>query len=167
MLTKDVVIPDEDVEEFYKENQSLYDIPTTYHLSHIKVTTEEEAETVITELENGSDFSVLAMEKSIDEFTSNQGGDLGYVTVESGYIPAEYEDVLSSLNVNSWEGPVQVGEEFAVLYLHEIMEGKEYSFDDVKEHIRRQLALGQIEGRVTAEQFWNEIEVDWFYGQSN
>jgi foldase protein PrsA len=166
MLTRDVTISDEEVEEFYEENESLYHIPKTYLLSHIRVKTEEQAETVITELENGSDFSVLAMEKSLDEFTSNQGGDLGYVTIESGYIPTEYEALLSSLKPGTWGGPIQVDEEFAILYLQEVMDGKEYSFEEVKDHIRRQLALGQIEGKVTAEQFWNEIEVEWFYDQS-
>nr|WP_272495874.1 peptidyl-prolyl cis-trans isomerase [Bacillus pinisoli] len=167
MLTKDVTIPEEDVERFYEENQSLYDIPTTYHLSHIKVDTEEEAKTVIDELDNGSDFAVLAMERSTDEFTSNQGGDLGYVTKDSGYIPSEYEDLLSNLKKEAWAGPIKIGNEFAILYLHDVEEGKEYSFDDVKDHIRRQLALGQIEGKVTAEQYWTEVEVDWFYDNQN
>ncbi|WP_456277123.1 peptidyl-prolyl cis-trans isomerase [Bacillus sp. AK128] len=167
MLTRDVTIPAEDVQKFYDENQSLYDIPTTYHLSHIRVGTEEEAETVIKELDNGSNFSVLAMERSIDEFTSNQGGDLGYVTMESGYIPEEYEAVLSDLAKDEWKGPVKVGDEFAILFLHEVEEGKKYSFEDVKDHIHRQLALGQIEGKVTAEHFWNEVEVDWFYDNQN
>jgi foldase protein PrsA len=163
MLTRDVTIPEEHIQNFYDENQALYLIPTTYHLSHITVKTMEDAEMVVKELESGSDFSVLAMEKSTDEFSSNQGGDLGFVTTESGYIPEEYEPTLPSLKVNNWEGPIQVGEEFAVIYLHEVIKGKEYSFVDVKEHIRRQLALGQIEGKVTAEQFWNEVNVDWFY----
>jgi foldase protein PrsA len=166
MLTRDVTIPAEDIKEFYEENESLYKIPTTYHLSHITVKSKEEADQVMTELESGSDFSVLAMEKSTDEFSSNQGGDLGFITKESGYLPKEYENSLTSLKPAEWDGPIKVGEEYAILYLHEVIEGKEYSFEDVKEHIRRQLALGQIEGKVTAEQFWNEVGVDWFYNKA-
>jgi foldase protein PrsA len=163
MLTRDVTIPTEDIEAFYKENESLYQIPTTYHLSHITVKSKEEADQVLQELENGSDFAVLAMEKSTDEFSSNQGGDLGFITKESGYLPKEYEATVTSLEPSSWEGPIQVEDEYAIIYLHEVIEGKEYTFDDVKEHIKRQLALGQIEGKVTAEQFWNEVGVDWFF----
>nr|WP_239454001.1 peptidyl-prolyl cis-trans isomerase [Bacillus suaedaesalsae] len=163
MLTKDVTILDGDIQKFFKENESLYKIPTTYHLSHITVKTKEEADQVVEELKNGSDFAVLAMEKSTDEFSSNQGGDLGYLSKESGFLPERYMDLLSSLKPASFEGPIQVGDEYAIVYLHEVIEGKEYSYEDVKDHIRRQLALGQIEGRVTAEQFWNEIDVEWFY----
>jgi foldase protein PrsA len=166
MLTRDVTIPNEEIEAFFKENESLYQIPTTYHLSHITVKSKEEADQVIKELENGSDFAVLAMEKSTDEFSSNQGGDLGFISKESGYIPKEYEAVVNSLEPSSWEGPVKVEDEYAIVYLHEVIEGKEYSFDDVKEHIRRQLALGQIEGKVTAEQFWNEVNVEWFFDKA-
>lgn len=163
MLTKDVTILEEDIRTFFKENESLYKIPTTYRLSHITVKTKEEAEQVVEELKNGSDFAVLAMEKSTDEFSSNQGGDLGYLSIESGFLPNEYAELLSTLKPSSYEGPIQVGDEYAIVYLHEVIEGKEYSFDDVKDHIRRQLALGQIEGKVTAEQFWKEIDVEWFY----
>ncbi len=166
LLTRDVTIPEEHILEFYNENKSLYQIPTTYHLSHIKVKSKEEAETVLEELKGGSDFSVLAMEKSTDEFSSNGGGDLGFVTIESGYLPKEYEAVLPNLKENDWKGPILVGEEYAVLYLHEVMEGKEFSYDDIKDHIRRQLALGQIEGKVPAEQFWSELEVNWFYDKA-
>jgi foldase protein PrsA len=166
MLTRDVTIPAKEIQEFYEENESLYKIPTTYHLSHITVKSKEEADQVVEELESGSNFSVLAMEKSTDEFSSNQGGDLGFITKESGYLPKEYEGLLTSLKPSSWEGPIQVGDEYAIIFLHELIEGKEYSFNDVKEHIRRQLALGQIEGKVTAEQFWNEVGVEWFYDKA-
>lgn len=166
MLTRDVTIPEELIQEFYNENQTLFQIPTTYHLSHIKVKTKEEAQTVLDELKAGSEFSVLAMEKSTDEFSSNDGGDLGFVTRESGYLPKEYDVLLSTLEEKKWEGPIQIGEEYAVLFLHETLEGKEFSYDDIKDHIRRQLALGQIEGKVTAEQFWDEVDVNWFYDKS-
>lgn len=167
MLTRDVTIPEEQIQEFYEQNKSLYNIPSTYHLSHILVNTKEEADAVLKELENGSNFSVLAMEKSVDEFSSTQGGDLGFVTLDSGYLPSGYEETLLSMEPTEWKGPVEAEGKYAILYLHEKVPGKEYTYDDVKEHIRRQLALGQIEGKVTAEQFWNEVDVDWFYGQSN
>ncbi|MFD1736921.1 peptidyl-prolyl cis-trans isomerase [Bacillus salitolerans] len=163
ILTKDVTITEDLIQDFYEENQTLYEIPDSYHLSHIIVETKEEANEVIKELENGSDFSVLAMERSIDEFSSNQGGDLGFITKESGYLPNEYVDALSSLKENQWYQPIKVNEGYAILYLHETVVGKNYSFEEVKDHIRRQLALGQMEGKVTAEQFWDEIEVNWFY----
>lgn len=166
VLTRDVTIPEENIKSFYLENQNLYQIPKSFHLSHIRVKTKGEADTVLKELEAGSDFGALAMEKSIDEFTASQGGDIGYVTKESGYLPKEYEEVLSMLKVDKAQGPIQVGEEYAVLYLYDVVEGKEFTYEDIKEHIQRQLALGQIEGQVTAEDFWAEIGVNWFYGKA-
>jgi foldase protein PrsA len=167
ILTKDVTIPDELIKGFYKENKDLYHIPDTYHISHLIVKTKEESDEVKKELLNGSDFSVLAMERSTDEFSASQGGSLGFVSLESEYLPEQYLEALSSLEATKWAGPLEVNGEFAFVYLHEKIKGKKYSYDDVKDHIRRQIALGQIDGKMTAEKFWDEVDVNWFYESNN
>ena len=65
---------------YYEKNKELFNIPTAYHLSHIIVKTSEEAEKAIKELSQGSSFSALAMERSIEEFSANEGGDIGYIS---------------------------------------------------------------------------------------
>jgi len=45
------------------------------------------------------------------------------------------------------------------------MEGQTFSFEDVKDQIRRQIALEQMEGSVTVDPLWEEMGVTWFYGE--
>ncbi|HEY88841.1 MAG TPA: hypothetical protein G4N98_03785 [Thermoflexia bacterium] len=45
---------------------------------HILVATREEAEQLLTQIQAGADFATLARAKSLDVFTRDQGGDLGY-----------------------------------------------------------------------------------------
>jgi peptidyl-prolyl cis-trans isomerase C len=48
------------------------------HARHILVDTEEEAQAILTQLQAGEDFAVLARERSQDENTKEAGGDLGF-----------------------------------------------------------------------------------------
>jgi foldase protein PrsA len=164
LVTKDAVISEEELQQFYNQNKELYDIPTTYHLSHIVVQTLEEAEQVVKELNNGSSFSALAMERSMDEFSANQGGELGFVSEESGYVPESYIEHAEQMDLNKWsDEPIEVEAGYAVIHLHEVISGITYSFDEVKNQIRRQIAIDQVQGALSTQSFWEEAEVSWFY----
>ena len=164
LLTKDVTIPEEDMKRYFEENQHLFSIPDTYHLAHIVVRTEEEANQTIEELKDGSSFAVLAMERSIDEFTSAQGGSLGFVSLEDHTIPSVYGDIAVEMEPETWSDPVKLENGFAILYLHEKIEGQAWKYEEVKDQIRRKIALEQIETPISAKEFWDELEVEWFYG---
>lgn len=161
LLVKDVAIPESELESFYQENKQLYTIEDAFHLSHILLETKEEADTVVKELEDGSNFTSLAMEVSTDELTANQGGDLGFLTHESQVYPPAYLTEAAKLKEKSWSEPISLDGKYAVIYLHEKMDGVTYSFEEVKDQIRRQLALEQMDGSVDASIFWDEVGVEW------
>ncbi|WP_010285427.1 peptidyl-prolyl cis-trans isomerase [Bacillus timonensis] len=163
LLTKDAVIPEEDMKRFYKENKHLYEIPKSYHISHIVVKSKEAADQVREELGNGSSFSALAMEKSIDEFSANRGGELGFVNEDNGYAPENYLKVAEKLKPNEWSEPIQVDNGYAVIILHEVIDAVTYSYDDVKDQIKRQIAIDQMNGTISVEPFWKELGVEWFF----
>jgi foldase protein PrsA len=165
ILTRDVTIPEEEMKAFYETNKDLYNIDESYHLSHIIVKTENEADLIVEELKGGSSFDALALEKSLDEFTANSGGDIGFVSNDNEFISNEYLEIASKLSVGEWSEPFEVETGFAVILLHERLEGKSYSYEDVKGQIRRQIALEQMDGSVTVEPLWEELNVTWFYGE--
>ncbi|MDR4888529.1 peptidyl-prolyl cis-trans isomerase [Fredinandcohnia sp. QZ13] len=163
LLTKDAIISEEEMKHFYEENKHLYEIPKSYHISHIVVKTKEAAEQVRQELDNGSSFAALAMEKSTDEFSTNRGGELGFVNAENGYAPDHYLDVAEQLKPNEWSEPVEVEGGYAVIILHEVIDAVTYSYDDVKGQIKRQIAIDQMNGAISVEPFWKELGVKWFF----
>ncbi|MGJ7923190.1 peptidyl-prolyl cis-trans isomerase [Neobacillus sp. LXY-4] len=164
LLTKDAVISNKEIEKYYQQNKGLFTIPTSYHLSQIIVDTKKEAEQTIDELKQGSSFSVLAMERSIDEFSANQGGDIGFVNEEEESVSPEVLMQIKQLKKDGWTKPIKVADGYAIFLLHERVPEKKYSYKDVKNQIRRQLALEQMDIPVTADIFWNEADVEWFYG---
>jgi foldase protein PrsA len=165
LLTRDVSVSEKDMKSFYKNNKNLYNIDDAYHLSHIIVKAEKDANMLIDELNGGSSFEALALEKSLDEFTANQGGDIGFISKENEYVPSVYLETARNLSEGEWSQPIQVDTGYAVILLQEKLEGKSYSYEDVKGQIRRQIALEQMEGSVSAEPLWREIGVTWFYGK--
>ncbi|OIK08753.1 peptidyl-prolyl cis-trans isomerase [Bacillus sp. MUM 13] len=166
LLTRDVKISEEEKKKFYEENQELYKIPTAYHLSQIIVSSKHQANVIRKELKGGSTFAVLAMEKSLDEFTANQGGDMGFLSADNEQAPKEYLKAAAALKNNSWSRPIKLKDGWAVIYLHEKISGEQFSFSESKKQIRRQIALEQLNMPISSKVFWNEMKVDWYYGKN-
>lgn len=164
ILTKDVAISNKELKEYYEVNQKQFFIPNAYHLSQIIVKTKKEAMQTIQELEQDSSFDVLAMEKSIDEFSANQGGDIGFVSEEEERVSSEILLKVKKLSPGKWTEPIKTEEGYAIFLLKEMINEKKYEYKEVKNQIRRQLALEQMGMRLNADVFWNEAKVEWFYG---
>ncbi|MDM5331806.1 peptidyl-prolyl cis-trans isomerase [Ureibacillus composti] len=165
VLTKDVVLKDKDIEKYYEENRSLYNIPTTYRTSIIVVQSKDDAESVRKELKDGSNFSVLARERSLDSSSASLGGDIGYVNADQTNIDSTIADAVKSLDEKEISDPFVMSDgRYGIVYLEEIKKGGSFTFDDVKGHIKRELAIEQLPTSVSPEAFWNEFNVTWFYG---
>ncbi|WP_064091716.1 peptidyl-prolyl cis-trans isomerase [Rossellomorea aquimaris] len=163
LLTKDVQVSEKEMKTFYEQNEHLYTFPKMFKLKQIKVANQSDANQVITELEDGSNFEALAMERSIDEQSAHLGGEIGFIPVEGELLSSEAVTELESLSKGEWSQPVQMDSEYVIFYVEDFMKERHYSFKDVKQQIRRQLALEQIETPMHPEVFWDEVKVDWFY----
>lgn len=82
-------------------------------VSHILVVTEEDATQILTELENGADFTTLAQERSIDTGSGAAGGELGCEPT-STYVP-EFATAVDSATLGQYVGPVETQFGFHVL----------------------------------------------------
>ncbi|WP_026574012.1 peptidyl-prolyl cis-trans isomerase [Bacillus sp. UNC438CL73TsuS30] len=165
ILTKDVAVSEQEKKNYFNQNKDLFDIPSAFHLSQIIVKTEAEAEKSLKELSQGSSFSTMAMERSTDEFSANDGGDIGYITEDDDRYPLEYVLTAKTLKAGEWSKPVKVEQGYAILKLESKIKGESYSYQDVKEEIRRQIALEQMKVPASARTFWDEAKVSWFYGK--
>jgi peptidyl-prolyl cis-trans isomerase D len=72
---------------------------------HILVETEEEAKQVLTRLNDGEDWNVVAADVSIDTSNSANGGDLGWFP--RGYMVEPFEEAAFALNENEISQPVE------------------------------------------------------------
>lgn len=164
VLAKDVVVEDQALKDYYEQNKSLYEVPTSYDVKAIFVSSQEEAESVKQELESGSSFEGLARERSIDASTASLGGSLGFINANTTSLDPNIVRAASELE------PMELSEalpltdgRFAVIQVQSVSKGTSFSFDDVKAHIQRELALEQLPQSVTPRAFWKEFDATWLY----
>ncbi|SOC44815.1 peptidyl-prolyl cis-trans isomerase [Ureibacillus acetophenoni] len=164
VLTKDIVIEDSIIQEVYEENRSLYNTPTTYRTSIIVVGSLDEALQVQNELKNGSDFSLLARERSIDTSSSSLGGNIGYITASQSNIDSSIQREVQDLKADEISEPIALSNgNYGLLLVSEIIEGKSFKFEEVKDHIKTELAMEQLPTNVSTEMFWEEFNVTTYY----
>ncbi|MCP1143268.1 peptidyl-prolyl cis-trans isomerase [Lysinibacillus endophyticus] len=168
VLTKDIIIDPEEIVKYYEENQSLYNIPTTYKTSIIIVESKEDANSVLKELKDGSDFSVLARERSLDTTSASLGGGIGYITTEQENIDKSIQSAVQKLKENEISDAFVMNDgRYGIVKVEEINEGKSFTYEDVKGHIQRALSMEQLPASITPEAFWKEFNASWFYGEAS
>jgi peptidyl-prolyl cis-trans isomerase C len=135
----------------YKEQFLDVAAPEEYKASHILLETEEEALSVIEELNAGGDFAILAQEKSIDPAGAN-GGDLGYF--RPGQMVPEFEAAAVALEIGGISAPVKTRFGWHVVKLFDVRKAEVPAFEDVRagleDEIRRSVANEAIEAMVAS-----------------
>jgi foldase protein PrsA len=81
----------------------------------IVVATEQEAVSVLTQLASGEDFEDLAARVSLDTYTRDQGGDLGWFPHGLSRAAPEVEDAAFAAEPGQVQGPILVGEHYVVV----------------------------------------------------
>ena len=120
---------DADVERFFEEYPFLWEGQAC--ASHILVETEDEADTVIADLEAGADFDALATERSIDPSAQSNAGDLGCAP-EGQYVPP-FEAAVWTGPVGEIQGPVETDFGFHVIL---VTSRGDVVLDDIEGEIR-------------------------------
>jgi len=167
VLTKDVVIDAQQIADYYEDNQSLYNIPTTYRTSIIIVESEKDAKSVKKELKEGSDFTVLARERSLDATSASLGGDIGFITKSQKNIDTSIPKAVLNLKADDISDPFVMNDgRYGIVYVKEVNKGKSFTYEEVKGQIERVLSLEQLPTSITPEAFWKEFNATWFYGES-
>jgi len=76
------------------------------HIRQILVATEDEAQSVLTQLSAGVNFEQLAQTHSLDESSRAAGGDRGFVPLGASILPPELESAVSDLSDGEIVGPI-------------------------------------------------------------
>jgi len=128
-----VEVSEEDLQDFYDQNKEQFEAQEgQIRARHILVETEEEAEELKKELNQGASFEELAKEHSICPSSVN-GGELGFFS--QGQMVPEFEDIAFELEINEISDPVET--QFG-WHIVQRLQDKIY-FDEAKDFIEPQL----------------------------
>jgi peptidyl-prolyl cis-trans isomerase C len=124
-----------DVETAYETNKNTMD--KEYKASHILVESEEKAQELINELEEGAEFAELAKSNSSDS-SAAQGGSLGWFTTNM-MVPAFSESVSQLEKGNYTETPVQTQFGWHVIKLDDVRDTEPPTLESMRPEIMQRL----------------------------
>lgn len=112
---------------------------TEYHISQIQTDKLEDAQAVITKLQNGAKFADLAKDVSVDAGSKDNGGEMGWFTPQ--VLPKAIGDVLAKTEKGKFTTvPVQSQYGYHVILVQDTRQATPPKYEDQKENLRQALA---------------------------
>mgnify|MGYP003332800625 CR=1 FL=1 len=143
-ISKDAITRD-NIEKSYQEYVTSIAGKTEVKAQHILVKTEDEAKKIINDLKT-QPFTEVAKQKSLDSFSKQNGGDLGYFT--QGRMVKQFEDQVFEMKVGTISSPFQTQYGWHVVKLLDKREAKAAPLDDMYEKLKRELSFKTINDHI-------------------
>ncbi len=135
-LSSSINISEEELLDYYQNNQEEFYRPVRYKLQQITSKTPDEAEEIKKDLMKGADFSWIARNKSYDNYSS-VGGMLGWRIKDQ--LPVELKKTIEGLEPGEISDVMESGDFFRIYRVQEKTENKVEVFDKVRPDVRRKV----------------------------
>lgn len=152
---------DDELQTAYDEAYGSVEAVVEYNAAHILLEGEEDAQNMITALEEGADFAELAAEHSIGPSGPN-GGALGWFT--AGMMVPEFEAAVFGLEAGEVSAPVQTQFGWHIVLLNETREQAAPTLEDVSAELEDTVRRARVDARLeelTAEAEIERMEVEF------
>jgi peptidyl-prolyl cis-trans isomerase C len=145
--TIDRDIDEKAVKAHYDEQVKLSKQSEEIRARIILVKSKSDAETILKQIQGGGIFEALAMERSIDQATRFNGGDMGYFTTD--IMPSSFKPVLATAKTGDTVGPVQADGGWALLRVEDRRPEQLPTLEEERPVIMRFLIYNQVAGLLT------------------
>ncbi len=145
MLVESVVekaVNEDAIRRLYAEQQKLSKRSEEIRARQILVATQAEADSIKKLLATGASFDALAMERSTDQATRFNGGDLGYFTVD--VMPEAYAAPLKTAQKGQVVGPFATEGGWAILRVEDKRMEEPITLEAARPQIVRFLTYDQV-----------------------
>ena len=146
-IREGVEVTDEQLRLAYQSERERFRTPEQVCARHILVETEEDAQAVLTELEEGADFAALAEERSTGP-SGPEGGELGCLT--PGQTVEPFDQAAFAAPVGEPVGPVETQFGWHVILVYERTEAGLTPFEEARDELRQQVAQERANSIVEA-----------------
>ncbi len=147
-MEKNINISNVEIAQYYQDNKSQFMTQGQQRLAHIEVKTEQQAQDLYQQLQNGADFATLAKNHSIDPISAEKGGDLSWVS--AGEFPKVFEDAANALDVGKFSQPVKLDNSYHIILVEERKDSSVLPLERVRPQI-----VAQIRQNLVNNQFFS------------
>jgi parvulin-like peptidyl-prolyl isomerase len=135
-LKKQISISPDSVKAYFSKNIRLFKTEPSVRLSSILVDNSQIADSIQTLLKEGISFEALAKRYSIQTFTAEDNGDMGYFKRNE---LDDLADDIFTLRVGQWAGPFANSGKIVFIKCTDIIESVVKSFEQSKDEIEKTL----------------------------
>ncbi|MCZ4255812.1 peptidylprolyl isomerase [Sulfitobacter sp. G21635-S1] len=144
-----------EVQAAYDEQYASAEPEKEFNAAHILVETQEEAQAIKTQLDEGADFAELAREKSTGP-SGPGGGALGWFG--KGMMVPAFENTVMEMEPGAVSDPVETQFGWHVIKLNEVRDTEAPALDAVREEIELQLRQTRVQTAI--EEITEKADVD-------
>lgn len=137
-VLKNATVSEEDMLNYYNEHTDSFKEPESMQASHILVESEEKANEVLKEINEGLSFEEAAKKHSTCP-SNAQGGDLGHFT--RGRMVPEFENAAFDMEVGAVSAPVKTQFGYHIIKAVNKVEESVKPFAEVKMQLNQQLSM--------------------------
>lgn len=156
----------EEIKDYYDKYKDQLKEPQERLIREIMVPTESEAKEILIQLLQGTEFSTLAKERSKAPSSKN-GGDLGFIKPGGKF--AEFDKVAfaDTLEVNKFSNIFSGPGGYYILKLEAVRGGKEKSFSELKDDIKRGLTFVKQQQKIDdlVSKLSREAKIEYYEGE--
>ncbi len=143
VATAGVQVTEADVEAYIEAHPDEFALLRDIRYAQIAVDSKERANLVLKQLGEGVAFDLLAKDISLDETTASAGGDSGWVAEDDPFIPDVVAEALAGMEVGDVSPPLPSDDRWLIVTLLGRRTIDPLDDSNVKEELRRELALAQ------------------------
>jgi foldase protein PrsA len=137
IATQNITITDKQVDDYIKSHPDEFKSVVELSIQQIIVSSRDQGNKVVAELNKGGDFAILARDRSIDDATANNGGELGWVEEDDPFVPEGIMNAAKQLSVGEFSKPVSVPQGFAIVRLKDRRSKADPERPFIRENVRR------------------------------
>lgn len=143
LIIRDIVVTDEEVEQYIALHPEQFEPRLQLHLQWIVTATEAQALELLERLADGESFAELASAYSLDEFTSDSGGDLGIIEADDPFYDEAMLQAAREMEVAEVAGPIAMSdsEGYCIVQLSGRNVTEKMNGRRMHDAVRKQLAL--------------------------
>lgn len=141
IATHNILITDKEVDSYIASHGEEFKDTIQLRIRQITNENLDQAQKTYDLAKSGTDFSLLAQQRSLDINTANEGGDLGWVEADDPFVPKAILKAANELQVGQVSKPIKLDSGYAVIKLQDRKEQSRGSVGDIRETVRKELAL--------------------------
>ncbi len=131
------------IRKMYDAQIAIMEMGEEARIRHILTATKEEMDAVVAQLKTGMDFAVLASQKSADEVTRLEGGDLGYMKQDDA--TPEFARALRTTPTGGISKAFETQEGWHVIKVEERRAEQPPSIEELRPLILQHLTMMQLD----------------------